>query len=381
MKILIGADLVPTQSNEDLFKSGDAETLVGAKLLELLCNADYRIFNLEVPLTDKLSPIEKCGPALIAPTASVAGYGALKVDLLTIANNHIMDQGIQGLNATRKTLDANGIAFVGCADNLEQAARPYIFEQNGKKIGVYACAEHEFSIAEENRPGANPFDPLNSPDHVEALKAECDYVIVLYHGGKEHYRYPSPQLQKNCRKLVEKGADLVVCQHSHCIGCEEKYLDGTIVYGQGNFLFDHSTSEYWQTSLLVQVQDDFFVSYIPLVKYGNTVCLAEGDKAEEILSAFRDRSREILNPDVLQQRYATFARGMQQQYLLALSAVNRRGLWWRVANKLTGQRWAKWMLSRRYKKSAMIVLQNFLECEAHRELLLQGLKNRLINDK
>lgn len=52
MKILIGADLVPTQSNVDLFKSGDAETLVGAQLLELLRDADYRIFNLEVPLAD-----------------------------------------------------------------------------------------------------------------------------------------------------------------------------------------------------------------------------------------------------------------------------------------------------------------------------------------
>ena len=376
MKILIGADLVPTLSNEDLFKSGDAETLVGAQLLELLHNADYRIFNLEVPLTDRLTPIEKCGPALIAPTASVAGYGALKVDLLTIANNHIMDQGIQGLNATRKTLDANGIASVGCGDDLEQAARPYIFEQNGKKIGIYACAEHEFSIAEENRPGANPFDPLNSPDHVAALKAECDYVIVLYHGGKEHYRYPSPQLQRNCRKLVEKGADLVICQHSHCIGCEEKYLGGTIVYGQGNFLFDYSTSEYWQTSLLIQIADNFFVSYIPLVKHENAVRLAEGNKAEEILSAFYDRSRDILDPNVLQQKYAAFAKKMQEQYLLAMRAVNRRGFWWRVANKLTGQRWTKWMLSRRYNRAELIALQNFIECEAHRELLLQGLKNR-----
>ena len=42
------------------------------------------------------------------------------------------------------------------------------------------------------------------------LKKQCDYVIVLYHGGKEHYRYPSPYLQKVCRKIVDKGADIVV---------------------------------------------------------------------------------------------------------------------------------------------------------------------------
>ena len=68
----------------------------------------------------------------------------------------------------------------------------------------------------------------------------CNSII---NGGKEHYRYPSPDLQKICRKFIDKGADLVVCQHSHCIGCEEKYNHGTIVYGQWNFLFDRSNIE------------------------------------------------------------------------------------------------------------------------------------------
>lgn len=72
----------------------------------------------------------------------------------------------------------------------------------------------------------------------------CDYTIVLYHGGKEHYRFPSPNLQKYCRKFIEKGANIVICQHSHCIGCEENYKNGKIIYGQGNFLFDDSDDEY-----------------------------------------------------------------------------------------------------------------------------------------
>ena len=80
----------------------------------------------------------------------------------------------------------------------------------GKKIGIYACVEHEFTVATEKESGANPIDLLETPDHIVELKKQCDYVIVLYHGGKEQYRYPSPNLQKTCRKLVEKGADLVV---------------------------------------------------------------------------------------------------------------------------------------------------------------------------
>jgi hypothetical protein len=71
---------------------------------------------------------------------------------------------------------------------LKEAAQPYIWEQKGIRVGIYACAEHEFLIATEYSPGATPFDPLESLDHIQDLANKCDYLIVLYHGGKEHYR-------------------------------------------------------------------------------------------------------------------------------------------------------------------------------------------------
>lgn len=374
MKLVIGADLVPTKSNIESFAAGDKESLVGQDLLEVLRSADYRIFNLEIPLTNTETPIDKCGPALIAPTAVVAGYQALGVDLLTLANNHIVDQGFAGLRNTVKTLEDAGISMVGAGENLTAAQKPYIVEIANKRIGIYACAEHEFSIAGNETPGANPFDPLESPDHVAQLKAKCDYVIVLYHGGKEHYRYPSPSLQKTCRKLVEKGADLVVCQHSHCIGCEEKYLSGTIVYGQGNFLFDHQENEYWQTSLLIQLDEDWGISYIPLVKQGNGVRLASPEKEEQILKAFGERSAEIQTDGFIQARYEQFAKEMKNYYLLTFSSINHRGKLIRVLNRLTGQRWSKWYLKHTYSKRKLLTMRNFIECEAHRELFLQGIK-------
>lgn len=209
----------------------------------------------------------------------------------------------------------NGLAFFGVGDTPQEAAEPYVFEFAGKKVGLYACAEHEFSIVDKGKPGANPFEPLESLDHVAALKAHCDFVVVLYHGGKEHYRYPSPNLRKICRKLIEKGADLVVCQHSHCVGCEEKYRDGTIVYGQGNFLFDHSASEFWQTGLLVALDADFNVSYVPLVKDGCKVRLAQKAQAEDVLDSFKARSSEITVDGVVEAKYGEFAKGMIDNYL------------------------------------------------------------------
>lgn len=293
MSILIGADIVPTKSNYELFETGNAKELVGEELLAVLNKAEYRIFNLEVPLTDEESPIKKCGPNLIAPYKTVNGYKALGIDLLTLANNHILDQDAQGLDSTRRTLDEAGIAYLGAGNTPEEAAKPYIFENAGKRFGVYACAEHEYSIVSDTTSGANPYDPLASFDHVQKLKTECDFAIVLYHGGKEHYRYPSPDLQRICHKFIEKGADLIVCQHTHCIGCEEKYSGGTIIYGQGNFLFDGEDSEYWQTSVLIAVGNDLQVSYIPVVKEHTAVRLAAGCIKERILKEFEERNKQI----------------------------------------------------------------------------------------
>ena len=372
MKILIGADFVPTSSNYELFSQAYTTALVGGDLERVLKDADFRIFNLEVPLTDEQSPIDKCGPNLIAPTNTANGYKALSVDLLTIANNHIMDQGEQGFSSTIETLQNSEISYVGGGKNLTDAQKPYLFMVSGKKIGVYACVEHEFSIAEDKKFGANPFDPLESFDHVQKLKGECDYVIVLYHGGKEHYRYPSPQLQKLCRKLVEKGADLVVCQHTHCVGCEEKYQDGTIVYGQGNFLFDHQNNEFWNTSLLIEIKDDFKVDYIPLVKTGNGVRLATGAQAEEILAGFQARTEQIKDDGFIEKQYAEFAKKMIEDYLLNISSI-RYSFIFKVLNKLSNGRCLSWYIKRKYKKSKLLAIQNYVECEAHRELLLKGL--------
>ena len=89
----MAGDLVPTQLNIELFNNADVITLLGQELLSLWNSVDIRIFNLEVPLTDKKAPIDKCGPNLIAPTSTINGIKALNPSLITLANNHILDQG------------------------------------------------------------------------------------------------------------------------------------------------------------------------------------------------------------------------------------------------------------------------------------------------
>ncbi len=373
MKILIGADIVPTKRNIDLFTT-DIEKLLEGGLYEQVKDADYRIFNLETPLTEEKTPIDKRGPKLISPPSIVKGYTDIGVDLFTLANNHVLDQDEQGLFSTIEILDKAGISHIGAAKTPKEAAKPYFFECEGKKIGVYGCSEHEFTIVSDKRAGANPFDPLYSFDHISDMKEKCDRVIVLYHGGKEHYRYPSPNLQRVCRRFIDKGADLVVCQHSHCIGCEEKYGGGTIVYGQGNFLFDFLDHECWQTGLAVVVNNDFEISYLPIMKNGEKAKLADGADAEKILGDFYKRSKDITDPDFVCEEYGRFAQTLRESFLL-LASSTKRSFFKRALNKLTGHKYIKWYLNRKYKKDDLLALINITECESTREVFLRSIKN------
>ena len=372
--ILIGADIVPTESNIKLFENGEVEKLVGSELYSVLENADYKIMNLEVPMTDTKKPIIKYGPNLIAPSNSVNGLKALGIDLFILANNHIMDQGSGGLKSTIDVLERASISYVGAGKNLAHAAKPLFFTVHGKKYGIYACAEHEFSIAGPDAPGANPFNPLESLTHVSHMKDQCDFAIVLYHGGKEHYRYPSPQLQAVCRKIIENGADLVVCQHSHCIGCEELYQQGTIVYGQGNFLFDGLENEFWKTSLVISIDDNGIVDYIPLVKNGYSVRLARAEEKTDILKGFKRRSEQIKDPCFIVSEYASFAEMNLANYVMHLSGLDGNIIF-RILNKLSGQKLKKSFINR-YREQFGTAVSNYIECEAHRELLLESLKRK-----
>lgn len=375
MSILIGADLVATPSNRALFSGAQLNSLLGEELLEVLRSVDFRMFNLEAPLTDEKTPILKCGPNLAVAEDTAPGYAAMGIDLVTLGNNHIMDHGVPGLRRTQSILQQHGIGMVGVGDTPEEAKKAFFFSHQGKTVGVYACAEREFSIVTEETPGANPFDPLETPDELLQVKKQCDYLIVLYHGGKEHYRYPSAALQQRCRKMVEKGADLVVCQHSHCIGCHETYQGGTIVYGQGNFLFDYTDVETFQTGMLVKLDDEMRISYIPLEKKGNTVRLAESEKAKEILDGLALRSQQMQDPAFLQAQYKVFAKEKLDFYLLAFSGL-QKGFFFRALNKLTKGEYAKWRMRRKYNTKDLLAIRNYVECECHQELMLEGLKEQ-----
>jgi poly-gamma-glutamate capsule biosynthesis protein CapA/YwtB (metallophosphatase superfamily) len=235
--IIIGGDVCPVRRSVPYFCNGGAEELWKDFQSEFE-SADFAVANLECPLIERETPIAKTGPVLEAPSECVNGLVQAGIRCLGLANNHILDHGAEGLENTLRVCSAAGILTFGAGRNLEESGRMLVVNAGSLRIGLLGAAAQEWSIAVENSPGANPLDAIDCARSLQRHRSKCDFVIFLLHDGAELYPYPSPRLRKVCRFLIEQGAGIVVCQHSHCAGAYEAYEHGHIIYGQGNLIHD-----------------------------------------------------------------------------------------------------------------------------------------------
>ena len=374
MKIVVLGDVSASDSNRKAFI--DAESVLFSSEIQKICKeADAVLLNLEKPLTDVIHPLDKCPPDYFASIETINGIKLLHPTIVTLANNHIMDQREQGLFSTINVLIRNQIQYVGAGHNIEDASKPIILSREDFRIGVYACCEKEFSFATKTTAGANAFDPLRTFDEIEDLKKNCDYLIVLFHGGMQGYPYPTPYQQRVCRKMCENGADLVMCQHSHIIGCEEEYAGGRIVYGQGNFLLDDVADDSWLSGLITEVKIDkgnVLIEHIPVqTKDHRAILHPEPDR---VLQEFRTRSKEIIDTETVNYLFEEHSEQKLSEYLLKLSG--KSSLVQRIFRRLGITK----HYSRLYSKSACNRILDYLYCDTHREAIEYGL-NRYIQKK
>ena len=373
MRILIGGDFSPTKTNFDLFERGEAETLYGHELLDYLASFDYRVFDFEAVFEGAGTPIKKHGPLITCPPNCLNGIDAIHPDLFVLANNHVANLGREGIAHTKALLAEHGISNLGAGANIEEARKPFYLTKGNLTIGFYACAEHEFNAAGEHTAGVNPYDPLVTFDEVREAKRHCDQLIVFYHGGMIEYRYPLPGERRALRKLVDCGADLVVGQHTHTIGCAETYRDKTIVYGQGDFFFARPTkNEHRFSGLLIEVEVDkehLSVGYNVRIKPQDTIRLATDEERAEVLGAFEARGREIQDEKRFRELYEARLVERRRFYLDRLFGRYGRSLPFAGLDKLSGRVYSRLLYKLRFTKLDWLILDNWLSCETHREIL------------
>ena len=374
-QIVICGDICPTKDTVHFFETANTKGLFN-NVLPILQNTDVLVGNLEFALTNTCTKVNKTGPILKGAPNFINLFTKVGCTALGLANNHIKDCGVEGVKSTLVICKENDIATVGAGKNEVEAKKPLIIEQNGWKIGVMAFAEHEFNAAYSNEAGANLFDVYEDFEEIKVLKKQVDYLIILFHGGIEYYKYPSPLLQKKCRKMIDAGADFVSCQHSHVIGTEEVYNEGTILYGQGNTVFGYKENNSdWNQGLLVAIELNVDklsstnqINYIPVNATTSGIVLMEKDEQQKIILEIKNRQQQIKEKNFIHNSWNLFCESKKSHYLPLLFGLGR------ILNKLN-RIFKNLIIQLIYSKKRMRITKNILRCEAHNEVIDTILKN------
>jgi poly-gamma-glutamate synthesis protein (capsule biosynthesis protein) len=232
-------DILLASGVEDLMKKNGFDYPY-KDVRDYLVQPDLTIGNLETSVTDRGKILKKeynyRSPPLALPALAEAG-----VDLVNLANNHVMDYGPEGLLDTIDHLDKTGIQHIGAGHDATEAFKPVIIEKKGIKIAFLGFSHIVPDVswkAGVNHPGvADTYDYKAPVLAIQKARAQADLVVVITHWGVERTDTPVPYQTDLAHRYIDAGADLVVGGHPHVLQGFEAYKGKWIAYSLGNFIF------------------------------------------------------------------------------------------------------------------------------------------------
>lgn len=335
--------------------------------------ADLSIINLESPIvlnsTDKL---KKPGPIFKSTVRTLDALKYAGFNIFTLANNHFYDYGDIGVNDTLNACKKNNVEYVGGGLNIVEAERVLYKEVNNKIIGIINFCENEFSIATETTGGANPLDIINNYNQIRKAKAIADYLILIIHGGHEHYQLPSPRMKKTYRFFVDAGADIVVNHHQHCYSGYEIYNKKPIFYGLGNYSFDWKGKRGlpWNEGFSLEVDldnDNINFTLLPHVQGDDKpgVYPMDGNQRNDFFKKIDSINQLISSDRLLYDNFVKFCNSQKKLLLLPFEPYT---------NKLLRALRLRGLLPPFISSKRKSMIYNEINCESYLDILKQILK-------
>ena len=367
MKILVAGDFCPTGRLVKILEEKKYQFLFHG-VDEIVKSVDYAIVNYECPVVlDKYDSIEKCGPNLSSTSVGIEAVKYAGFSIATLANNHIMDFGESGLRDTIITCQKYGIDTVGAGKTVSDASKILYKTKDGFSLAIINCCEHEFSIATDNSAGANPLNPVNQYCKIKEAKLHADYVLVIVHGGHEHYQLPSPRMVETYRFFIDAGADAVVNHHQHCFSGYEVYKGKPICYGLGNFCFDNpgKRNSIWNEGYMLVLETGGAFEIIPYIQNDSEVGvrLLESNAFSErisFLNAIICDDRKLRSEfDSLVSDREIFNEFLFEPYQS------------RILKKMFYRKW----IPKVFPRIKKVLFENIVCCESHRDILISYLKH------
>jgi len=227
------------------------------KVADFLNKADLVFGNLESVISDR-GEQEGSIYSFRAEPKSVKGLSFAGIDIVSVANNHSMDYGIEAFLDSMQRLKGAGITPVGGGANKEKAYAPRIETIRGTTIGIlaYTTLGSPFWQAGERTPGIAWIDSSlleRLKLNIEKAKQQADIIVVSFHFGEEYRTKPNALQQLLSRTAIDAGAALVIGHHSHVVQPVEQYKHGWIAYSLGNFVFDQGFSKETMKGMILKV--------------------------------------------------------------------------------------------------------------------------------
>lgn len=250
------------------FVSQDPKSIdVDNKLKSLFTKQDFIAVNFEAPIHGYGKPIYKSGPSLTQSEDSPAFLESLGVNIIQLANNHMMDQDRTACEESISRFKQSTILGAGLRDDAYKLS---VVEKNGLKIGLLCFAHKEFgALGLDSTSSDYGTAWINHPKINQLIfesKQHCDLLVVLPHAGVEDIVVPLPEWRARYKELIDLGADAVIASHPHTPQGWESYKGKQIYYSLGNFFFQLFNSQHgsnWFKGLMVQmsVYDDRSLSF------------------------------------------------------------------------------------------------------------------------
>jgi poly-gamma-glutamate capsule biosynthesis protein CapA/YwtB (metallophosphatase superfamily) len=221
---------------------------------EYLQAPDLTIGNLETPVTTRGEKQDKQYAYRTHPK-TLPDLLESGVDIVNLANNHILDYGTTGLLDTFEYLKEAKLSYIGAGRNEEEAYAAHYVEKNGVRIaflGFSRVVPAGWWKAWGDNPGvASTYDYRKPVAAIEKAKEQADLVIVIPHWGVERQDTPEDYQRDLARSYIDAGADLVVASHAHVLQGFEHYKGKWIAYNLGNFIFTtNNHAPTWETIIL-----------------------------------------------------------------------------------------------------------------------------------
>jgi hypothetical protein len=198
------------------------------------------IYNMEGPIGSGMIPRRHTWN-LYVPTCYIKETFAVLPKAVSLANNHIMDFGLQALEATKSLLDDLGICYFGVGKYSDQFSNTLTLKIGNCSVGVlgYAAFDVGAQHGDESVAGAAPLEVGQIEKDIMQLKDKGVQKVIVYpHWGVEHVGVPTAETVMLAHKIIELGADLIVGNHSHTVQACELYKGKWIFYGLGNYIFE-----------------------------------------------------------------------------------------------------------------------------------------------